>query len=147
MMAAASDFAPERFRFRLEGLWRLGVLAFGVSPGRAYVDLDDAGVHARFGPWRMDVPLANIERWAIRGPYRWWRALGVRQTLGVWDLSFGSSAKDGVYLEFVRPQHWGGNDHPALTVTVADPAAFTRALHDRGIEGADERRLSAYSRA
>jgi hypothetical protein len=129
----------QRFPFRFEGLWRVGVLLFGVTPGRAYVDLDDAGVQARFGPWRMDVPLEDIARWAIRGPYRWWRALGVRQTLGVWDLSFGSSAKDGVYLEFTRPLPWAGTSHPALTVTVGNPEAFVEALQERGVEGADER--------
>jgi hypothetical protein len=137
--AHAPGTGTRRFAFRFHGLWQLGVLPFGVTPRRAYVDLDDAGVHARFGPWRMDVPLTNIARWAIRGPYRWWRAVGVRQTLGVWDVSFGSSAKDGVYLEFVRPERWAVGRHPALTVTVADPEAFTAALRERGIEGADER--------
>lgn len=133
-----------RFAFRIDGdLWRLGLLVFGVTPNRAYVDLDDAGVHARFGPWRMDVPLDNIAGWAIRGPYRWWRVVGVRQTLGVWDVSFGSSARDGVYLRFARPQHALGIDHPALTVTVADPEAFTTALAARGIDGADERRSAS----
>jgi len=130
-----------RIPFRFDSaLWRLGVLPFGVTPGRAYVDVGDAGVHARFGPWGMDVPLANIERWAIRGPYRWWRAVGVRQTIGIWDVSFGSSAKDGVYLQLVRPQRWFIGRHPALSVTVADPEAFTAALSERGIDGADERR-------
>jgi hypothetical protein len=136
------DTAPRRFPFRIHGLWRLGVLLFAVTPGRAYVDLDDDGVHARFGPWRMDVPLEDIARWAIRGPYRWWRALGVRQTLGVWDMSFGSSAKDGVYLEFRRPLRSAGTNHPALTVTVADPDAFVAALAARGIPGTDERPAS-----
>ena len=133
-----------RFPFRFESrLWRLGVLPFGVTPGHAHVDLDDAGIHARFGPWRMDVPLENVARWAIQGPYRWWRVLGVRQTLGVWDVSFGSSARDGVYLEFVRPQQWIAGRHPALTITVAEPEALAAALRDRGIEGADERRRAA----
>jgi hypothetical protein len=134
------SLASKRFPFRFESvLWRLGVLPFGVTPGRAYVDLDDAGVHARFGPYRMEVPLSNIARFAIRGPYRSWRAVGMRQTLGVWDVSFGSSARDGVYLEFVQPQRWAVGRHPALTVTVADPEAFTAALRERGIDGADER--------
>lgn len=129
-----------RFLFRFETrLWRLGVLPWGVTPGRAWVDLDEDAVHARFGPWRMDVPYANIRRWAIQGPYRWWRVVGVRMTLRVWDVSFGSSAKDGVYLELVRPQRWFGTNHPALTVTVADPEAFVAALRERGIDGADER--------
>jgi hypothetical protein len=133
-----------RFPFRFENLlWRAAVLPFGVTPARAYVDLEGAGIHARFGPWQMEIPYANIQRWAIRGPYKWWRAVGVRQTLGVWDVSFGSSAKDGVYLEFVRPQRWFGADHPALTVTIAGPEAFVIALRERGIDGADERALSS----
>jgi hypothetical protein len=129
-----------RFPFRFDSpLWRLGVLPWGVTPDRAYVDLDASAVQARFGPWRMDVPLTNIRRWAIRGPYRWWRAIGVRLTVGLWDVSFGSSARDGVYLELVEPQRWIAGRHPALTVTVADPEAFTAALRERGIDGADER--------
>ncbi len=136
---AVAGGGTERFPFRMDGAWRLGVLPWGVTPDRAYVDLDDVAVHAQFGPWRMDVPLANVRRWAIRGPYRWWRAIGVRMTVGFWDVSFASSAKDGVYLEFVAPERWFGARHPALTVTVADPDAFARALQARGIDGADER--------
>jgi hypothetical protein len=139
-MTTAVAPGRERFPFRFDSvLWRLGVLPFGVTPTSAYVDVDSSTLDARFGPWRMDVPLSNIARFAIRGPYRWWRAVGVRQTLGIWDVSFGSSARDGVYLELVRPQRWIVGLHPALTVTVADPQGFAAALRERGIEGADER--------
>ena len=126
-----------RFPFRFEGLWRWGVLPFGVTPGRAWAEVDDREVRVRFGPWHVEIPLANVRRFELQGPYRWWRAVGVRMTIGVWDLSFCSSARDGLYLELVQPMRWWGVRHPAFTFTPADPEAFAAELRARGVPGAD----------
>ncbi len=134
---------PRRFPFRFEGPWRWAVLPFAVTPGRAWAELDGERVRVRFGPWHVQIPVADIRRYEIQGPYRWWRALGVRMTLGVWDLSFCSSARDGVYLELARPIRAYGLERPAFTFTPADPDGFAAALRGRGIEGADVRRSTA----
>jgi hypothetical protein len=60
-------------------------------------------------------------------------------TLFKWDVSFGTSARDGVFLEFARPERRIGLPHPGLTLTLADPEGFVAALRARGIDGADER--------
>ena len=131
--------APRRFAFLFEGLWRWGVLPWGVTPGRAWAEIDDRQIRVRFGPWHVDSPLENVARYELQPPYRWWRALGVRMTLGKWDVSFCSSSRNGIYLEFKHPQRLWGSGHPAFTMTLADPVGFVEELRSRGIAGGDVR--------
>jgi len=68
----------------------------------------------------------------VTGPYRWWRAIGVRISLADGGLTFGTSTHAGICIHFrerirvlrlLRP--------PALTVTVDDVAGFSQALRER----------------
>jgi hypothetical protein len=79
------------FPIRLQPRLRPILLLFGVRPDNALVRLDEERLVARFGFFTAEAPLANIARWDITGPYRWWRGLGVRRTLGTHDLSFSGS--------------------------------------------------------
>lgn len=130
----------ERFPLRLRHPWRLLLLPFGVTDAeRAWVELDDERIRARFGWARVDEPLANVERWAITGPYRAWRALGQRWTVGKWDVTFGSDFHGGVRVDFRRPFRLLGVRHPQLYLTADDLEGLAAALARRGIPGADER--------
>jgi hypothetical protein len=131
--------SPVRFAFPFEGLWRWGVLPWGVTPSRAWAEVDDREVRVRFGPWHVEIPLANVRRFEIQPPYRWWRAIGVRTTFRRWDVSFCSSTRGGVYLEFERPMRWWSFGHPGFTLTLADPDAFAAELRTYGISGDDLR--------
>ena len=130
----------DRFPLRLRRPWRWLLLPWGVTPGRAWVEVGDERVRTRFGWWRVDQPLSNVERWAITGPYRWWRALGLRLSVGRWDVTFGSDYHGGVRLDFRRPFRHLGVNHRQLHVTVDDLDGLAAALERRGIPGRDERR-------
>jgi hypothetical protein len=128
-----------RFPFRL-GRRSLPILfLFGVRPGRAYVDLDDDGLDARFGFYRVRTPLENIASWRIEGPWRWITAIGVRMSVRHRDLTFGGSHRGGVRIDFHEPVRVGVLRPPALYVTVDDLEGLGAALLERGIPGEDAR--------
>ena len=124
---------------RQRGAWPILAL-FGVrGETSAVVRIDGDRLTARFGFLRAETPLSNIERWDITGPYRWWRALGVRATVGQPELTFGGSAHGGVCLhlrEKVRISRLGVRE---LYLTVDDLEGLGAALAARGIPGEDLR--------
>lgn len=141
MTAPIGPSSPHTLRFpiRLEPALRPILLLFGVRRGRATVRLDDQRLVARFGFLAAETPLANIAGWDITGPYRWWRAVGVRRTLGTHDLSFGGSAHGGVCLHFREAVRVGRLSVTDLYLTVDDLEGLGRALTLLGIAGQDLR--------
>jgi hypothetical protein len=127
------------FPFRLQPALRPILLLFGVRPGNATVWLDGERLAARFGFFRAETSLANIVGWDITGPYRWWRAVGVRRTLGTEDLSFGGSAHGGLCLHFREPVLVGRFRVTDLYLTVDDLAGLGTALTAHGVPGQDLR--------
>jgi hypothetical protein len=130
----------QTFPFRLSPRLRPILLFWGVTPGRAWVRLDAERFVARFGFFRAEIPLSDIEWWDITGPYRWWRAVGVRQTIGHPDISFGSNADGGLRVHLRTRRRIGWVNANELYVTVADLEALGAALTARGISGQDRRR-------
>jgi hypothetical protein len=127
------------FPIRLQPSMRPILLLFGVRPGNAIVRLDEERLAVRFGFFGTETALTNIERWDITGPYRWWRAVGVRRTLGTHDLSFGGSAHGGLCLHFRASVGVARLRVTDLYVTVADLDGLATALAARGIGGLDLR--------
>lgn len=123
---------------RQRWLWPILVL-FGVLPGRAFVVLEDDRLFARFGFFTAHVALSNIERWTISGPYRWWRAVGVRRTLGRPELTFGGSAHGGLCLSMGERVRIARMAVRELYLTVDDLEGLAAALSARGIPGQDLR--------
>ena len=128
----------ERFPFRVERSWRPLLLLWGIRPDRASVELtDDGRMVARFGPWHVATPISNLVHHEITGPYRWWRAIGVRRSVRHGDGSFCSTSRRGVLVTFRERVRFARVFRiPALTVTVADIAGFSSALERRGVPGA-----------
>ena len=131
--------AVVEFTIRLQRGLRPILLLFGVRPGKATVRLDDHRLTARFGFFHMATALTNVERWDLTGPYRWWRAVGVRRTVGTHDLSFGGSAHGGLCLHFRSSVGVGRLRVTDLYVTVDDLTGLGAALSARGIGGLDLR--------
>ena len=92
-----------RFDFRFAPAYRLAARPFGITPERAWVEIDDEHLLANYGPWRLRTTLANISRAAITGPYRFYRTAGPAR-LGITDggLTFASNGEQGVLLSFRR---------------------------------------------
>lgn len=133
------DAASTEFPIRLQHGLRPILLLFGVRRGNAYALIDGDRLIAKFGFFGAETSISNIERWDITGPYRWWRAVGVRATLGRPELTFGGSAHGGVRVRFrerVRISRLSIRD---LYLTVDDLEGFGAALAARGIPGADLR--------
>lgn len=127
------------FPIRLRRRFLPILILFGVRPGAANVRLDGDWLDVRFGFFRAQTLLVNIARWDITGPYRWWRAIGVRATLGKPDLTFGGSSHGGVRLHFREPVRIAHGGFLDLYITVDDLEGFARLLMARGIPGEDLR--------
>ncbi len=123
----------QRFDFYFAPAYRIAARPFGITPERAWVQIDDEQVIANYGRWRLRTPLANISRAAITGPYRFYRTAGPAR-LGVTDggLTFASNGERGVLLSFRKRvpaiDPLGLIRHPELTVTVADVHGLLDAL-------------------
>jgi hypothetical protein len=130
------------FPIRRARRFRPVLLLFGVvRQEHAYAQLTADRLEARFGFFRFGTPLANVDGWEISGPYRWWRAIGVRGTLFQPEMTFGGSAHGGVCVslrETVRLWWWPWNAS-RLYLTLDDLAGFARELERRGIPGRDAR--------
>ena len=125
----------QTFRFLFDRLYLPVLLGLGVHPGNASVTLtDDDRFVAKFGRWVVDTPLANIDCVQITGPYRGYKAIGVRGSAVDQGLTFGSSRKGGVCVTFHEPVPNllpGMKRHPGLTVTVVDLEGLTGAIEER----------------
>ena len=112
---------------------------FGVTADSAWATVEGGLVTARFGRFEFRVPVANITRWRIEGPWRWITAIGVRRSIRHADFSFAGSPRGGVRMDFATPVRWSGFSVPAFYVGVEDLEAFAAELAALGIPGEDAR--------
>lgn len=120
------------FDFRFDKRFKKLLSLIGASPENSFVELTDDGyLEARFGKVRLRTELDNVTEAKMTGPYRWWRAIGVRTSLKDRGLTFGS-ALEGVCISFNEPvsakPSFGKFRHPGLTVTVTDRSGLVEAL-------------------
>jgi hypothetical protein len=126
----------KRFGFAFAPAYRLISRAFGIGATTAWVDVGDRTLDARFGPWRVSTPLANISDVAVTGPYAFWKTAGPAR-LAITDrgLTFATNGDRGVLISFRTPVRGldplGVLHHPELTVTVADVDGLAELLRAR----------------
>lgn len=121
------------FDFAFDPLYRAMALPFGVTPGRAGVEVDRGRFVARYGFWQVETELANIEGFEISGPYRLLTTIGpAHLSLSDRGLTFASNRRRGLCITFKEPvpglEPTGRLVHPGLTVTVADVDGLAAAL-------------------
>jgi hypothetical protein len=131
----------QRFTFRFDWRYRIAALPFGVIPSRAYVEIDASGIepvlHAQFGWWSLQTPVANIASVQRSGPYALPKTIGPAH-LSFTDqgITFATTNAEGLCLEFREPvtaiEPLGLVQHPGLTVTVDDLDGLEAALSSRG---------------
>src|SRR2546421_7074678 len=94
----------ERFGFAFSPAYRLPALAFGIRPATTWVEVGDETLVARFGPWRVSTPLANVAGAEVTGPYAFWRTAGSAR-LAITDrgLTFATNGERGVRISFRTP--------------------------------------------
>jgi hypothetical protein len=124
----------QRFQFAFAPSYRRAALVFGVTPAAAWVEVGDGVFDARFGPWRVRTPLANIKDVAVTGPYRFAKTAGpARFAITDRGLTFATNGDLGVRVSFHAPVRGldplGLIRHPELTVTVLDVHGLAAVLH------------------
>ena len=130
---------PTRFPFRFDSAYRRLAWLFGVTPERAWVDLGEEELEARYGPWRVRTPVRNIAAAEVSGPYAFLKTAGPAR-LAITDrgLTFASNGDRGVRITFHSPvpgiDPFGRIRHPEFTVTVLDVDGLVEALARRDTE-------------
>ncbi|HEY2602082.1 MAG TPA: hypothetical protein VGI67_11035 [Thermoleophilaceae bacterium] len=120
-----------RFAFRFEPRYRRAARPFGITPERAWVEVDADRLAAHFGPWHLKTPLENVRSVSITGPYWFVKTAGPAR-LGITDrgLTFATNGDRGVCITFATPvrgiEPLGLLRHPELTVTVEDVEGLAR---------------------
>lgn len=125
-----------RFEFRFDPRYARASRVFGVTPERAWVEVDDGRVRARFGRWGLETPLANVKAVSTTGPYLFVKAAGpARMAATDSGLTFASNGERGVLIEFHEKVRSRGpyalRKHCELTVTPADVDGLVAALAAR----------------
>ncbi|MGI8809941.1 MAG: hypothetical protein ACR2KK_19280 [Acidimicrobiales bacterium] len=125
------------FDFAFDPLPRAAALAFGITPGRAGVDVEGGRLVARYGPWRLSTEVANVAGTEVSGPYRTLTTIGpARLSFADRGLTFASNRRRGLCIRFKEPvpglEPTGKLRHPGLTVTVADVDGLAAALATGG---------------
>lgn len=122
-----------RFDFRFDPTYRWLALPFGVRPATTAVLVTHDQFDARFGPWRVRTPLANVAGTERSGPFTVPKTAGpAHLSLADRGITFATNGHAGLCIRFHEPVT--GIDplrvirHPGLTVTVADLDGLARAL-------------------
>ncbi len=122
----------QRTDFAIDPRYRSVLRLFGVRPGRAWIELDAERLRVRFGFWRFETEIANVDRVRLTGPYSALRAIGPHISLKDRGISFGTNTRQGVCVLFRRPvpgrETLGLIRHPGLTVTPVAPEYLVTAL-------------------
>jgi hypothetical protein len=124
------------FEFAFAPSYRVPAATFGITQRTARVDVGDGTFTARFGPWRVTTPLANVKAVDVTGPYRFIKTAGpARLAITDLGLTFATNDERGVLVRFrtyVRGlDPLGLIRHPELTVTVADVEGLAAALKEQ----------------
>lgn len=104
------------------------LLGLGDDDG-VYVG-DDGSLRATFGRVRVVTTLDNVHHTQVTGPHRWYTAVGLRLSFADDGLTFGTSHRRGLCIEFIDrvPKVIGFKPHSALWVSVADPEGLADAI-------------------
>ncbi|MFG1613096.1 hypothetical protein ACGFI3_10055 [Nonomuraea wenchangensis] len=126
------DGETRRFGFAFEDRYRPLLRLLGIRPDTCELTLGDDVLRVRFGPWLVLSPRANVAGAELSGPYSAVKAIGPHLSLADGGLTFGSNTRQGVCIRFRRSvsggEPLGVLRHPALTVTVEEPARLLDEL-------------------
>jgi hypothetical protein len=128
-----------RFEFAFAPAYRRLSRGFRINPETAWVEVGDRDLEARFGPWRVQTPLANIRGAEATGPYALWKTAGpARLAFTDRGLTFATNGERGALILFRDPVRGldplGILRHPELTVTVSDVDGLVDLLRSRAMQ-------------
>lgn len=121
------------FPFRFHRVFRAVQRPLGISPETSEVRIEGTLLIVEFGRWCVRTPLSNVVSTELTGPYSWPKVIGPPHlSFADRGLTFATNPDRGVCVGFARPVR--GMDplgilrHPAVTVTVGDPAGLRERL-------------------
>ena len=124
---------PEQFPFAFAPSYRLAALLFGITPGTAWVSVDEDELRVRYGLWSLRTPRSNIAGGELTGDFAFLKTAGPPHlSFSDKGVSFATNGERGLCVQFHDPV--AGIDpsrtikHPGATMTVADPEGLARAL-------------------
>ena len=125
-----------RFDFDWTPGYRRAALLFGITPRRAWVEVDDVQLTVRFGWWTLSSTLDNVVGTDATGPYAFVKTAGPPHlSLRDRGVTFATNGERGLCVSFRDPVP--GIDptrrirHPGATLTVQDVEGLARALSPR----------------
>ena len=115
-----------RFPFAFEPRLVPFARAFGVTPTRAWVEVDDEDLRVRFGPWHLVTPRRNLAEGSITGPYGFAKVAGpAHLSFADRGITFATTTQRGACFTLREPvpgiEPTGRLRHPGVTMTVVDP--------------------------
>ncbi len=123
----------QRFSFKFSSSYRLPALLFGVTPSTAWVETDEVELRARFGPWSLRTPRANVASTSETGGFNFAKTAGpAHLSFADRGITFATNGDCAVCVLFHEPVRaidpTGRIRHPGATFTVAEPAALIADL-------------------
>ena len=120
-------------RFRFTPSYRTAALPFTVTPSRAWVEVTEAELRVRLGPWRLRTPRENIRETTLTGGYAFLKTAGpAHLSFADHGVTFATNPDQGLCICFHEPVRTldprGRLRHPGATMTVTDPVALQREL-------------------
>ena len=106
---------------------------FAVVPTRSFVRIDDQGLEAVYGSWRVATTWSNVRSVERTGPYRPWKIAGpVHVSCADRGITMAATTAGGVRLRLHEPvpglDPLGLFRHPALTLGVDDVDRFVHLV-------------------
>jgi len=121
-----------RYSFAFAPRFRPFLRALGIRPDRAWLEVTDDALVARFGPWRIESSLSNVEGVEVTGPFTPLKVIGPHLSLADRGLTLGTNADRAICIRFRDPipgmEPLGAIRHPGLTLTVEDPEGVAADL-------------------
>jgi hypothetical protein len=133
----------ESFAFAFEPPLDTWARWFAIVPTRSFVRLDDNGIEAVYGLWRVATTWSNVSGAGRTGPYRAWKIAGpARMSWADRGITMAASTAGGVCLRLHDAvpglDPLGVFKHPAMTLGVEDVDGFLRAVESRFVPAAHQ---------
>ncbi|MDX6287947.1 MAG: hypothetical protein QOG53_3432 [Frankiales bacterium] len=120
------------YPFKFDSKYRPLLRGFGVTPTNSRITVADGELDVRFGPWHLRTPVSNIAGTQRSGPYKAYKAIGVRGSLADSGVTFGTTTDGGLCVLFKERVPgmlpFGLRKHEGMTVTPEDIEGLEQAL-------------------
>ena len=122
-----------RFAFDFDPAYRALGLPFGITPGTAWVEVEDGELRVRYGPWRLRTPLTNVVSTQETGGFTLIKTAGPPHlSFSDRGVSFTTNGRRALCVEFASPVKGidpsGLIRHPNATLSVLDVEGLARAV-------------------